>query len=157
MICKKVLAKELNVSPRTIDNWVRQKRIPVHRFSSRLLRYDLRFTTAIRVESFSDGQLRARRHLGATWVVHVDPSHGTVWNNLNCHINRLRARLINYVVYVPATDVSEALACAVGGGRAVGLIDRERSLYHCDQTWTGMAVPASLTSGLEGDLRDIDV
>ncbi len=116
-----------------------------------------RFTTAIRVESFSDGQLRARRHLGATWVVHVDPSHGTVWNNLNCHINRLRARLINYVVYVPATDVSEALACAVGGGRAVGLIDRERSLYHCDQTWTGMAVPASLTSGLEGDLRDIDV
>ena len=124
-----------------------------HSFAS----YRLAAIHAIRVESFSDGQLRARRHLGATWVVHVDPSHGTVWNNLNCHINRLRARLINYVVYVPATDVSEALACAVGGGRAVGLIDRERSLYHCDQTWTGMAVPASLTSGLEGDLRDIDV
>ena len=42
MIRKKELAKELNVSQRTIDNWVRQKRIPVHRFSSRLLRYDLR-------------------------------------------------------------------------------------------------------------------
>ena len=42
MIEKKQLAKELHVSPRTIDNWVRQKRIPVHRFSSRLLRYDLR-------------------------------------------------------------------------------------------------------------------
>ena len=42
MIEKKQLAKELHVSPRTIDNWVRQKRIPVHRFSSRLLRCDLR-------------------------------------------------------------------------------------------------------------------
>ena len=42
MIRKTELAKELKVSPRTIDNWVRQKRIPVHRFSSRLLRYDLR-------------------------------------------------------------------------------------------------------------------
>ena len=42
MIRKAELAKELKVSPRTIDNWVRQKRIPVHRFSSRLLRYDLR-------------------------------------------------------------------------------------------------------------------
>jgi hypothetical protein len=41
LIRKNDLAKELNVSPRTIDNWVRQKRIPVHRFSSRLLRYDL--------------------------------------------------------------------------------------------------------------------
>jgi hypothetical protein len=42
MIRKKDLAKELNVSPRSIDNWVRQKRIPVHRFSSRFIRYDLR-------------------------------------------------------------------------------------------------------------------
>jgi hypothetical protein len=42
LIRKEDLAKELNVSPRTIDNWVRQKRIPVHRFSSRLIRYDLR-------------------------------------------------------------------------------------------------------------------
>jgi predicted site-specific integrase-resolvase len=42
MICKKALAKLQNVSPRTIDNWVRQKRIPVHRFSSRLIRYDER-------------------------------------------------------------------------------------------------------------------
>ena len=42
LICKKDLAKGLSVSLRTIDNWVRQKRIPVHRFSPRLLRYDLR-------------------------------------------------------------------------------------------------------------------
>jgi predicted site-specific integrase-resolvase len=42
MIRKKDLAKLHNVSPRTIDNWVRQKRIPVHRFSSRLIRYDER-------------------------------------------------------------------------------------------------------------------
>ena len=42
LIRKNDLAKELNVSPRTIDNWVRQNRIPVHRFSPRLLRYDLR-------------------------------------------------------------------------------------------------------------------
>jgi uncharacterized protein YjcR len=42
LIRKKDLAAELNVSPRTIDNWVRQRRIPVHRFSARLLRYDLR-------------------------------------------------------------------------------------------------------------------
>jgi Helix-turn-helix domain len=42
LICKKELAKELSVSPRTIDNWVRKKRIPVHRFTPRLLRYDLR-------------------------------------------------------------------------------------------------------------------
>jgi len=41
MIRKKELATALNVSPRTIDNWVRQRRIPVHRFSPRLLRYDL--------------------------------------------------------------------------------------------------------------------
>jgi hypothetical protein len=42
MVRKKELATALNVSPRTVDNWVRQKRIPVHRFSPRLLRYDLR-------------------------------------------------------------------------------------------------------------------
>jgi hypothetical protein len=42
LIRKKELAKELSVSSRTIDNWVRNKRIPVLRFSPRLLRYDLR-------------------------------------------------------------------------------------------------------------------
>jgi excisionase family DNA binding protein len=40
LISKKELAKELSVSPRTIDNWVRQKRIPVHRFSSRFIRFN---------------------------------------------------------------------------------------------------------------------
>jgi len=47
----------------------------------------------------------ARRHLWATWVVHVDPSHGAVRNDLNCDIFRLGARLVNHVVYVPAADV----------------------------------------------------
>jgi hypothetical protein len=42
LIRKKDLAMALNVSSRTIDNLVRQKRIPVHRLSPRLLRYDLR-------------------------------------------------------------------------------------------------------------------
>jgi len=41
LITKKELAKELSVSTRTIDNWVRQKRIPVHRFSSRCIRFKL--------------------------------------------------------------------------------------------------------------------
>ena len=99
----------------------------------------------------------ARRHLWATWVVHVDPSHGAVRNDLNCDIFCLGARLVNHVVYVPAADVSEALARTVGSGRAVGLVNCERSLCHCDQAGARMAVPASLTSGLEGDLRDIDV
>ena len=99
----------------------------------------------------------ARRHLWATWVVHVDPSYGAVRNDLNCDIFCLGARLVNHVVYVPAADVSEALACTVRRGRAVVLIDRERSLYHCDQTGTGMAVPPSLAPRLEGDLGDIDV
>src|SRR4030095_5437740 len=99
----------------------------------------------------------ARRHLWATWVGHVDPSHGTVWNNLNCDINRLRARLVNHVKYLPASDVSGALACTVGGGGAVVLIDRERSLYYCDQAGTGMAVPPSLPPRLERDLGGRDV
>jgi len=38
---KQEIARLLGVSQRTIDNWTRQKRIPVHRFSSRLIRYDL--------------------------------------------------------------------------------------------------------------------
>jgi hypothetical protein len=40
LISKRELAQRLSVSPRTIDNWSRQKLIPVHRFSSRLIRYD---------------------------------------------------------------------------------------------------------------------
>ncbi len=40
LISKKELAKELSVSTRTISNWVRQKRIPLHRFSSRCIRFD---------------------------------------------------------------------------------------------------------------------
>jgi excisionase family DNA binding protein len=40
LISKKQIAKLLSVSVRTIDNWVRQKRIPVHRFSSRCIRFN---------------------------------------------------------------------------------------------------------------------
>jgi excisionase family DNA binding protein len=41
LLRKQEIAKQLCVSQRTIGNWTRQKRIPVHRFSSRLIRYDL--------------------------------------------------------------------------------------------------------------------
>ena len=41
LISKKEIAKLLSVSVRTIDNWVREKRIPVHRFSSRCIRLNL--------------------------------------------------------------------------------------------------------------------
>jgi excisionase family DNA binding protein len=40
LISKKQIAKLLSVSARTIDNWVREKRIPVHRFSSRCIRFN---------------------------------------------------------------------------------------------------------------------
>jgi excisionase family DNA binding protein len=42
MIRKKELANELKVSLRTIDNWIRQRRIPYLRLSPRLLLFDLR-------------------------------------------------------------------------------------------------------------------
>jgi excisionase family DNA binding protein len=38
LVTKKQIAKLLSVSVRTIDNWVREKRIPVHRFSARCIR-----------------------------------------------------------------------------------------------------------------------
>jgi excisionase family DNA binding protein len=41
LLSKRELAAALNVSERTIDNWVAQKRIPRLRLSSRLIRYDL--------------------------------------------------------------------------------------------------------------------
>jgi len=40
LLCKKDIAKQFSVSQRTIQNWTRKKRIPVHRFSARLVRYD---------------------------------------------------------------------------------------------------------------------
>src|SRR5207253_4185947 len=58
----------------------------------------------------------ARRHLWATWVVHVDPSHGAVRNDLNCDIFRLGARLVNHVVYVPAADVDFCYANKLSTG-----------------------------------------
>jgi excisionase family DNA binding protein len=42
LLTKREIATVLNVSPRTIDNWVAQKRIPFFRLSPRLLRFDLR-------------------------------------------------------------------------------------------------------------------
>jgi excisionase family DNA binding protein len=41
LLTKQELAHVLNVSPRTIDNWIAQRRIPFLRFSSRLMRFDL--------------------------------------------------------------------------------------------------------------------
>ena len=41
LLTKRELAAALNVSERTIDNWVAQKRIPYLRLSARLLRFSL--------------------------------------------------------------------------------------------------------------------
>jgi hypothetical protein len=91
----------------------RQRTHPSH--SQRVLTRDVRWDDLQLRSEWSLSESGARRHLWATWVGHVDPSQGTVWNNLNCDINRLRARLVNHVVYVPASDVSEALARTVSG------------------------------------------
>jgi excisionase family DNA binding protein len=41
VITKRELAIELRVCPRTIDNLIRERRIPVMRIKSRLVRFDL--------------------------------------------------------------------------------------------------------------------
>jgi excisionase family DNA binding protein len=41
LLSKGELAAVLGVSPRTIDNWVAQKRIPYLRLSARLIKFDL--------------------------------------------------------------------------------------------------------------------
>ena len=40
------LAKAINVSPRTVDNWQKQKRIPFLKLGARCIRYDLRAVIA---------------------------------------------------------------------------------------------------------------
>jgi len=57
LIRKNELAKELSVSPRQIDNWGRKRLIPVHRFSSRLVRYDLRRVRNA-LDKFEAGEIR---------------------------------------------------------------------------------------------------
>ncbi len=98
-----------------------------------------------------------RRRLRATWVRPVFSSGREVWNDLDCDIFRLHGPLIAHVVYVPAAYISEALACTVRFKRAVVVVHRERSVYHCDQTGTRMGVPTSLASGLEHVLGDVEV
>ncbi len=80
-----------------------------------------------------------------------------MWNNLDGHSFRHRARLVAHVVDVSAADVSEALACSEGFERAVVLVDRDRSLYYCNQAGTRMGVPPSLTPWLPGILGNIEV
>jgi excisionase family DNA binding protein len=41
LVTKQELALALGVSPRTIDNWMAQRRIPFIRISARLIRFDL--------------------------------------------------------------------------------------------------------------------
>jgi excisionase family DNA binding protein len=38
---KEEVARAVSVSPRTVDNWMAQKRIPFIRLSARLIRFDL--------------------------------------------------------------------------------------------------------------------
>ena len=78
-------------------------------------------------------------------------------NNLDCDSFRHRARLVAHVVDVSAADVSEALACSEGFERAVVLVDRDRSLYYCNQAGTRMRVPPSLTRWLPGVLGNVNV
>ncbi len=78
-------------------------------------------------------------------------------NNLDGDSFRFRARLVADVMYVSAAYVSEALADTVGRGRAIVLVNRDRSFCHCDQTGTGMGVPPTLAPGLEGVLGDVEV
>ena len=78
-------------------------------------------------------------------------------NNLDGDSFRFRARLVADVMYVSAAYVSEALPYSVGGGRAIVLVNRDRSFCHCDQTGTGMGVPPTLAPGLEGVLGDVEV
>lgn len=48
LVSKQELAVALGVSPRTIDNWMAQRRIPFIRLSARLIRFDLaRVKTAL--------------------------------------------------------------------------------------------------------------
>jgi len=41
LLSKKEVAAVLNVSPRTVDNWMVQRLIPFIRLSARLIRFDL--------------------------------------------------------------------------------------------------------------------
>ena len=42
LVNKKIVARAASVSPRTIDNWIRQKRIPFLRISKRCVRFRVR-------------------------------------------------------------------------------------------------------------------
>ena len=78
-------------------------------------------------------------------------------NKLNGDVFRLRTRFVTHVVDVSAAQIREALACTERFERAVIVVHRKRSLCDCDQARARMRVPAGLTIGLEGDLRDIEV
>src|SRR5207248_5153629 len=101
--------------------------------------------------SLSFSKRRARRHLCATWISRINPSRRAVRNNLDGDSFRFRARLVADVMYVSAAYVSEALADTVGRGRAIVLVNRDRSFCHCDQTGTGMGVPPTLAPGLRSE------
>ena len=102
-------------------------------------------------------QWRARKHVWAPWVIRFDPSGCHMRNKLHGDIFRLRTRFVTHVVDVPAAQIREALACSIGFKCAVIVVHCQRSLCDCDQAGTRMRVPAGLTIGLEGDLRDIEV
>jgi hypothetical protein len=90
----------------------------------------------------------------------VDPSRLARRDNLDYDSFGLRGRVVNDVVYVPAAYISEALAYCVGlrrAGGVGGIVHREGSLYHCDQTGTGMGMPPSSTTGLPGILDHVEV
>ncbi len=59
-LSKQELALAIGVSPRTIDNWISQKRIPFLRLSTRLIKFDLeRVKTAL--ARYEIKEVRARQ------------------------------------------------------------------------------------------------
>jgi hypothetical protein len=99
----------------------------------------------------------AGRRLCATGIRYIDPARCIVGNNLNGYIDGWRGSFVNRSMYVSAAQIREALACSEGFKRAVIVINRERSLYDCDQTRAGMGVPPGLTARLEGVVGDIHI
>jgi hypothetical protein len=128
-----------------------------------------RFTTGIRAGWFSDGRsLRTRRrgrcrtsrHYAISWLLSINPSRLARRNNLNDDIYRTNRPLVTYQVYVPATDVGEALPCVVNRGRAhgvVGIVDGELARKNRDQAWPGMRVPPGVSTYWPGVSDDIKV
>lgn len=106
------------------------------------------------------GQLRASNYWTTGWLISVDPSGRACRNNLDRDVHRRFGTLITHEVYVPATEVSEALTRVVDDRRTVGtvsLVHRELSSHDRDKARTRMGMPPSMRPRLERVFGDIEV